>query len=65
MKSSGTDRDCYAGNLLSQRYVAGESLLAAERRALDVFVESWPKRLTEISWFMRCLNEEIARKAKA
>ncbi len=39
--------------------------MAAERRALDVFVESWRTRLTDISWLMRCLNEDVARKANA
>ncbi len=53
----------YAGNQLSQRFMAGESLGSAEQRQLSIFVETWRERLYSISWFMRNLNEHIARRA--
>ncbi|MCP3971011.1 MAG: transposase, partial [Rhodobacteraceae bacterium] len=33
--------------------------------ALGAKVAQWRERLTDISWFMRCLNEHIARRANA
>ncbi|MCU7922741.1 MAG: transposase [Candidatus Thiodiazotropha sp. (ex Dulcina madagascariensis)] len=53
----------YKGSLLSQRYLQGESLSSAERQVLDEQVALWRSRLMDISWFMRCLNESIAREA--
>jgi len=53
----------FKGNLLSQRYCRGERLLKAERDALSVIVDTWRQRLQDISWFMRLINEGIARQA--
>ena len=55
----------FRGNLLSQRYGAGTSLSAMELKTLDACVDEWRERLRDISWFMRVLNEGIARQANA
>ncbi|WP_328185151.1 transposase [Marinobacter sp. OP 3.4] len=53
----------YKGPLIVQRYLKGESLIEAERRFLERTVEVYRQRLTDLSWFMKCLNEPIAREA--
>lgn len=53
----------FAGHSITRRFLAGESLLAAERALVSDLVESWRSRLMDISWYMRCLNEAIAREA--
>ena len=53
----------FSGNLLSQRYLRGETLSRAEQRQLDKDITLWRGRLIDISWFMRVLNEAIARQA--
>jgi REP element-mobilizing transposase RayT len=38
---------------------------AAEREVATGIVERWRKRLCDVSWYMRCLNEHLARRANA
>ena len=45
------------------RYLSGETLLKDELMLVDQYVETWRERLMDISWFMRCLNEHMAREA--
>jgi len=53
----------FKGNMLVNRYRRGESLTKAELNTIDDIVAVWRKRLMDISWFMRCLNEAIARES--
>ena len=53
----------FKGNMLSQRFLMGEQLTTAERDVLTETVTVWRERLMDISWFMRVLNESIARDA--
>jgi len=53
----------FGGTILSEQYLRGDDLLEVEQTELEGLVETWRERLTSVSWFMRCLNEQIARKA--
>jgi len=55
----------FKGNLLSQKYIRKDPLSAPELARLQIYVTEWRKRLIDISWFMRVLNEAIAREANA
>ena len=53
----------FRGNHLSQSYFAGDVLIDAQREQLKEYVKLWRGRLTSPSWFMRIVNEAIARRA--
>ena len=53
----------FKGTLFSQRFARGEPLLKAEHRVLKRDIKVWRSRLTDISWYMRIVNESIARQA--
>jgi len=53
----------YHGCILVDRYRSGEKLNKAYMFRINEIVQEWRTRLYDISWFMRNLNEFIARKA--
>ena len=53
----------FKGPILVQRFRAGEALSVAERDTVSSIVDVWRERLANISWFMKCLNQTIARQA--
>ncbi len=53
----------FDGPVLVQRFLANRILNEAERNKISEFAALYRERLTSISWFMRCLNEYLARKA--
>jgi len=55
----------FKGTFIAQQYHKGQPLTQAQLEHLAEKVETWRERLMDISWFMRVLNESIARLANA
>ncbi len=55
----------YRGPEVIKRYLAGDDLNEFEQAAVSSIAETWRGRLGDLSWYMRCLNEYIARRANA
>lgn len=55
----------FRGPLLIQQYQAGSTLGDAERKTVRDIAGVWRRRLHDISWFMRGVNEFMARRANA
>ena len=56
-------RQLFSGHPLAQVFVEDRVLSKAEYDLVSSLVTEWRARLMDISWYMRCLNESIARQA--
>jgi hypothetical protein len=54
----------YCAPPLIERWRNGQAS-EAEREAAELIIEKWRRRLHDLSWFMKCLNEYLARRANA
>jgi REP element-mobilizing transposase RayT len=55
----------FSGPLLMHQYLTNADLSGAELKCVAELFTTWRERLGDLSWFMRCLNEPIARMANA
>ncbi|MFN2362444.1 MAG: transposase [Marinobacter sp.] len=53
----------FKGPILVQRYLSGENQESYELAQVAEFTQCYRQRLASLSWFMKCLNEPIARQA--
>ena len=55
----------FSGPLLMHQYLCNADLTATELERVNELFTTWRERLADLSWFMRCINEPIARMANA
>jgi REP element-mobilizing transposase RayT len=55
----------FTGPLSIQRFLHAQELTTAEQAQVKETLDLWRARLADLSWFMRCLNESLARQANA
>ena len=48
-----------------EQWLRGDSQTDSELEAVNSLIKLWKTRLCDLGWFMRCLNEHIARRANA
>ncbi|RLA05316.1 MAG: transposase [Gammaproteobacteria bacterium] len=53
-------QNIYTGGDLVRVYQSGKTLTKEQNDMLDIKIKLWKARLSNLSWFMRCLNEHIA-----
>jgi putative transposase len=55
----------FTGPLLIHKFISNAHLTDSEMEHIADLLLTWRDRLADLSWFMRCLNEPIARMANA
>lgn len=55
--------ELFSQPVIISRFLKGEYTTSAELKVVDETIEEWRSRLMDISWFMRILNEFIARES--
>ena len=53
----------FQGPLLVQQWLSGTALNKPQQQTVNDIIAIWRERLSNLSWYMKCLNEPIARKA--
>jgi len=55
----------FSGPLLMHKYLTNTNLSRAELKNVADLFATWRERLADLSWFMRCINEPVARMANS